>query len=83
MANGRTHGERLVRLETDIVAMKKSHEKFEQEIHDMAKDVRQVRDAILEGKGGWKIAAALFGLAGAIVASLITAWLTTALRITK
>jgi hypothetical protein len=83
MANGRTHGERLVRLETDIVAMKKSHEKLEQEIHGMATDIRQVRDAILEGKGGWKIAAALFGLAGAIVASLITAWLTTALRITK
>jgi len=78
-----TNGERLVRLESDIIFMKKKQEELDRDIKSMAADVRQVRDAILEGKGGWKIAAALFGSAGAIIASIVTAWLTSVLRIGK
>jgi len=70
-----THGERLVRLETDIQFIKKQHEAFDKDIHSMAVDIRQMREALLVGKGGGKVALALLALAATIIASTVTAWL--------
>ena len=47
---------------------------MERDIHSIKEDVRIIRDALLAGKGGWKIVVSLLGLAGAIMVSVVTAW---------
>ncbi len=60
-------GERIAKLEAQLEA-------FEKDVHAIKDDVRQIRDALLQGKGSWKTAAALIGLAGSVVVSLVANW---------
>lgn len=68
--------ERLVRLESNLTHL-------EADVVTIKDDVRQLRDALLQGKGSWKTAAALIGLAGSIIVSVIAGWLTTMSGATK
>lgn len=63
----KTHGERLVSLEERL-------DHLEDDVGSIKVDVREIRDALLKGKGGWKVAVTLFALAGVVATSLITAW---------
>ena len=44
------------------------------ELAGIHSDVRAIRDALLQGKGGWKVAMALFSLGVAILAAVVTQW---------
>jgi hypothetical protein len=73
-SRGNNHGERITRLEADLEATSRDVHAIREQQAAMATDLREIRDAILTGKGGWKIAISLLGLAGGIMISLATAW---------
>lgn len=70
-------GERLARLESEQANQRGELRDFKKEVRDelagIHTDVRAIRDALLQGKGGWRVAGALFGLGAAVLASIVTA----------
>jgi chromosome condensin MukBEF ATPase and DNA-binding subunit MukB len=51
----------MTSLERDVGALEARMETVEQEIHAMRKDVREIRDALVTARGGWKTLTLVIG----------------------
>jgi chromosome condensin MukBEF ATPase and DNA-binding subunit MukB len=51
----------MTSLERDVGALEARMETVEQEIHAMRQDVREIRDALVTARGGWKTLTLLIG----------------------
>ncbi len=64
----------MTSLERDVGALEARMQTVEQEIHAMREDVREIRDALVTARGGWKTLTLVIGLsisAGALIAKLL------------
>lgn len=63
-------------IERDVGALEARMEAVEQEIHAMRGDVREIRDALVTARGGWKTLVIVIGLSaslGALLAKVLPA----------
>ena len=61
-------------LEREVGALQARMEKVEMEIHAMSSDVREIRDALVTARGGWKMLTLVIGLSvslGALIGKLV------------
>ncbi len=64
----------MTSLERDVGALEARMQTVEQEIHAMRADVRDIRDALVTARGGWKLLTVVIGCSvsvGAALAKLI------------
>jgi chromosome condensin MukBEF ATPase and DNA-binding subunit MukB len=67
-------GAQLGNIERDVGALEARMEAVEQEIHAMRSDVREIRDALVTARGGWRTLTLVIGLSaslGAAIAKLL------------
>lgn len=58
----------------EVGALEARMETVEQEVHAMRKDVREIRDALVTARGGWRTLVVVIGLSttlGATIAKLL------------
>lgn len=60
----------MTSLERDVGALQARMETVEQEIHGMRLDVREIRDALVTARGGWKTLTLVIGISVSIGAAL-------------
>ena len=60
----------MTSLERDVGALEARMETVEQEIHAMRKDVREIRDALVTARGGWKTLTLVIGFSVSLGALL-------------
>lgn len=61
-------------MEREVGALEARMETVEQEVHAMRKDVREIRDALVTARGGWRTLVVVIGLSttlGAAVAKIL------------
>ena len=61
-------------LEREVGALQARTEKVEMEVHAMSSDVREIRDALVTARGGWKMLTLVIGLSvslGALIGKLV------------
>lgn len=61
-------------LEREVGALQARMEKVEMEVHAMSSDVREIRDALVTARGGWKMLTLVIGLSvslGALIGKLV------------
>ena len=61
-------------IERDVGALEARMETVEHEIHAMRKDVREIRDALVTARGGWKTLTLVIGFSisfGAILSRVV------------
>ena len=51
----------MTNIERDVGALEARMETVEQEIHAMRQDVREIRDALVTARGGWKTLTVVIG----------------------
>lgn len=71
---GAREGMEMTSLERDVGALEARMQTVEQEIHAMRADVRDIRDALVTARGGWKLLTLVIGCSvsfGAALAKLI------------
>ena len=64
----------MMSLERDVGALDARMKTVEQEIHAMREDVREIRDALVTARGGWKTLTLVIGLSvscGAFLSRLV------------
>lgn len=64
----------MTSLERDVGALEARMQTVEQEIHAMREDVREIRDALVTARGGWKTLTLVIGLSvsmGALMAKIL------------
>lgn len=64
----------MTSLERDVGALEARMQMVEQEIHAMRNDVREIRDALVTARGGWKTLTLVIGMSaslGAVIAKLL------------
>jgi chromosome condensin MukBEF ATPase and DNA-binding subunit MukB len=64
----------VTNIERDVGALEARMETVEQEIHAMRNDVREIRDALVTARGGWRTLTFIVGLsasAGAVLAKFL------------
>lgn len=67
----------MTSLERDIGNLEARMETVEQELHAIRQDVRDIRDALVSAKGGWRTLLVVISLAttlGAFVDRIIPQW---------
>jgi chromosome condensin MukBEF ATPase and DNA-binding subunit MukB len=52
----------MTSIERDVGALEARMETVEQEIHAMRQDVREIRDALVTARGGWKTLTVVIGV---------------------
>lgn len=57
-------------IERDIGALEARMEAVEEEVHAIRHDVREIHDAVVFARGGWKVLTIVIGLSAAIGALL-------------
>jgi chromosome condensin MukBEF ATPase and DNA-binding subunit MukB len=57
-------------LERDVGALEARMQTVEQEIHAMRRDVREIRDALVTAKGGWKTLTLVIGMSVSLGAAI-------------
>ena len=57
-------------IERDVGALEARMEAVEQEVHAMRRDVREIRDAVVTVRGGWKVLTLVIGLSASLGAVL-------------
>jgi chromosome condensin MukBEF ATPase and DNA-binding subunit MukB len=68
------HRDAMTSLERDVGALEARMQTVEQEIHAMRLDVREIRDALVTARGGWKTLTLVIGFSvslGAVIAKLL------------
>ena len=60
----------MATIERDVGALEARMETVEQEIHAMRNDVREIRDALVTARGGWKALTLVVGISASIGAAL-------------
>jgi chromosome condensin MukBEF ATPase and DNA-binding subunit MukB len=68
----------MTTIERDIGALEARMQTVEQEIHAMRQDVREIRDALVTARGGWKTLSLVIGFSvtfGALLARLAHAFI--------
>lgn len=63
----------MTNIERDVGALEARMETVEQEIHAMRQDVREIRDALVTARGGWRTLTLVIGVSvsfGAMLARL-------------
>jgi chromosome condensin MukBEF ATPase and DNA-binding subunit MukB len=60
----------MTSLERDVGALEARMETVEQEIHAMRKDVREIRDALVTARGGWRTLTLVVGVSASVGAAL-------------
>lgn len=64
----------MTSIERDVGALEARMQTVEQEIHAMRQDVREIRDALVTARGGWKTLTLVIGFSitfGAILSRLV------------
>lgn len=64
----------MATIERDLGALEARMEAVEQEVQAMRRDVREIRDAVVTARGGWKVATVVIGLSasmGAVLGKLL------------
>ena len=51
----------MMNIERDVGALEARMQTVEQEIHAMRQDVREIRDALVTARGGWKTLTVVIG----------------------
>ena len=62
--------ERSPTLERDVGALEARMQTVEQEIHEMRKDVCEIRDALVTARGGWKTLMLVIGFSVSLGAAI-------------
>ena len=57
-------------LEREVGALEARMETVEQEVHAIRSDVREIRDALVSARGGWKTLTVVIGLSTALGAAV-------------
>lgn len=57
-------------LERDVGALEARMQKVEQEIHEMRKDVREIRDTLVTARGGWRTLTLVIGFSVSVGAAV-------------
>lgn len=68
----------MTSLDRDVGALEARMRVVEQEIHAMRNDVREIRDALVSARGGWKTLTLVIGVSvsvGALLSRLLPALL--------
>lgn len=68
----------MTSLERDVGGLEARMRLMEQEIHAIREDVREIRDALVSARGGWKTLTLVIGMsisAGALLSRLLPALL--------
>lgn len=60
----------MATIERDVGALEARMETVEQEIHAMRSDVREIRDALVSTRGGWKLLTLIVGISASVGAAL-------------
>lgn len=60
----------MTTIERDMGALQARMEAVEQEVHAIRRDVREIRDAVVTARGGWKVATVVIGLSASMGAIL-------------
>ena len=60
----------MTSLERDVGALEARMETVEHEIHAMRRDVREIRDALVTARGGWKTLTLVIGFSISLGAAL-------------
>lgn len=68
----KTELERLAVVETETRHSRQAAERTDKRLDKMEEDIAAIKDAVTSVTGGWKIIAAIAGLASAIGAALAT-----------
>ncbi|MCA3555314.1 hypothetical protein [Aestuariivirga sp.] len=69
----------MTTIERDVGALEARMQTVEQEIHAMRQDVREIRDALVTARGGWKTLGLVIGFSitfGALLSRVAHALLT-------
>ena len=64
----------MTNIERDVGALEARMQTVEQEIHAMRQDVREIRDALVTARGGWKTLTLVIGFSitfGALLSRLV------------
>lgn len=64
----------MTTLEREVGALEARMQTVEQEIHAMRNDVREIRDALVTARGGWKTLTVVIGISvslGAFIAKFL------------
>ncbi|MCA3561485.1 MAG: hypothetical protein IOC82_10715 [Aestuariivirga sp.] len=68
----------MTTIERDVGALEARMQTVEQEIHAMRQDVREIRDALVTARGGWKTLTLVIGFSvtfGALLSRVVHALL--------
>lgn len=60
----------MTSLEREVGALEARMQTVEQEIHAMRSDVRDIRDALVTARGGWKMLTLVIGCSASLGAAL-------------
>lgn len=60
----------MTTIERDLGALEARMEAMELEVHAIRRDVREIRDAVVTARGGWKVATVVIGLSASLGAVL-------------
>ena len=60
----------MTTIERDLGSLEARMEAVEQEVHAVRRDVREIRDAVVTARGGWKLATVVIGLSASLGAAL-------------
>ena len=74
MKNIAVHGrfENQMSIDRDVGALEARMEMVETEVHAIRSDVREIRDALVTARGGWKMLTLVIGLSVSLGATIAT-----------